>query len=59
MDKDQACILNPRIERRPWRSDQLLESELFGLGSDRGQAAEKKLYERIELSRKRVHADTA
>jgi hypothetical protein len=51
-DKNEACIIKPPIPRRPWRSDQLLESELFGLDSDRGREAEKKLYERVKLSRK-------
>ena len=47
----EAHILNNPIPKREWRSDQLLESELFGFGSDRSKQAEEKLYERVALSR--------
>jgi predicted ATP-binding protein involved in virulence len=50
-ENDEAHILNNPIPRGEWRSDQLLESELFGFGSDRSQPAEKKLYERVALLR--------
>jgi hypothetical protein len=51
-ENDEAHILNHPIPTGYWRSDQLLESDLFGFGSDRSQQAEKKLYERVELIRK-------
>ena len=47
----EAHILNNPIPRGEWRSDQLLESELFGFGADRSKEAERKIYERIALSR--------
>jgi hypothetical protein len=57
-EKDEAHILNNPVPRgRQWRSDQLLESELFGFGSDRGYEGEKKLYERVELIRKTARSD--
>ena len=48
---DEAHILNHPIPRRGWRFDQLLTSPLFGLGSERSQQAEMKLYERLVLIR--------
>ena len=48
----EAHILNNPIPKGEWRSDQLLESELFGFGSDRSQQAEAKIYERVALIRK-------
>ncbi|HXB67816.1 MAG TPA: ATP-binding protein [Candidatus Acidoferrales bacterium] len=51
-ENDEVHIFNNPIKRGNWRSDQLLESDLFGFGLDRGQQAERKLYERIKLLRK-------
>lgn len=51
-DKDEARILSHPIPMGEWRSDQLLESELFEFGADRSQNAERKLYERVALIRK-------
>jgi hypothetical protein len=47
----EAHILENPIPRGEWRSDQLLESELFGFEADRSKEAEAKIYERIALSR--------
>ena len=47
----EAHILNNPIPKGEWRSDQLLESDLFEFGVDRSQQAEAKLYERVALSR--------
>ncbi len=48
---NEAQISNDPVPRGEWRSDQLLVSDLFELGSDRSRQAEKKLHERIVLSR--------
>jgi predicted ATPase len=45
----EAHILNNPIPRGEWRFDQLLVSDLFGLGSDRSHDAEAKLDERLKL----------
>ena len=50
-EDDEAHILNHAIQRREWRYDQLLASELFGFGSERSKEAEAKLYERLVLIR--------
>jgi predicted ATP-binding protein involved in virulence len=51
-EKNEAHIFNNPIQRGPWRSDQLLESELFRFGADRSRRVEDQLYERVKLSRK-------
>jgi predicted ATP-binding protein involved in virulence len=45
----EAHILNNPIARLEWRYDQLLVSDLFGLGSDRSAQVEAKLDERLLL----------
>ena len=47
----EARIHNRPIPKGEWRYDQLLVSEIFGVGSSRSRAAEAKLSERIELIR--------
>ena len=45
----EAHILNRPIPPDSWRYDQLLVSDLFGLGSDRSRQAEMILDERLKL----------
>ena len=47
----EAHILDNPVPEGEWRSDQLLESELFEFGADRSLSTEEKLYERVALSR--------
>jgi len=47
----EAHILKNPVKRGEWRSDQLLESELFEFRADRSKQTEDKIYKRVELSR--------
>ena len=49
---DHAVILNNPLPPREWRFDQVLTSDLFGLGSSRSPVAEAKMNERLGLLRK-------
>jgi energy-coupling factor transporter ATP-binding protein EcfA2 len=46
----EAHIHKNPVAPGDWRSDQLLESELFKFGSDRSKQTEKKIYDRFALS---------
>jgi hypothetical protein len=50
-ENGEAHINKNPVERGEWRSDQLLESELFEFGADRSKQTEEKIYKRIKLSR--------
>jgi hypothetical protein len=50
LDGEAHIHQNP-VERGEWRSDQLLESELFEFGADRSKDTERQIYERVTLSR--------
>jgi len=50
LDGEAHIHQNP-VERGEWRSDQLLESELFEFRADRSKETERQIYERVTLSR--------
>jgi hypothetical protein len=50
VDGEAHIVKNP-VPRGEWRSDQLLESELFEFGADRSKETERQIYERVTLSR--------